>query len=122
MNTANYRFLETVEGATRFAKVTLQSEASPQWKVTLTGLPHTMQELYGDAIRQGLNTAMAEQDRHQGPRYHVTVTELVETTVDTTVDAVECAATIAAWKSFDGKEDAISLLFVDGHWVTQFDR
>lgn len=117
---AEYRFLRTHQGVTRFAKVTVVSIASSCWSIVLSDAVRELGAVYGDAIQSGLSLAIAEQNQRGGQQYAITVTEIVETAVDTSTDAVECAAVVAAWKSFEEKEQDISIRFDGVRWKATF--
>lgn len=117
---AEYRFLQTRNGAVTFAKISVVSSASEAWVVVMGEAVKVAEVAYGQAILDGLKIAMEEQDKRNGPRFSIVVNELVETVADTTADAVECAAAVAAWKSFGGEEDDIVLRFGGGRWQAFF--
>ena len=55
-----------------------------------------------------------------GSPCEVCIEALVETDVDTTVDAIECAAAIAAWLALGHAESDAVLEFADGKWSARF--
>jgi hypothetical protein len=117
---AEYRFLQTRDGVTRFAKVTVVSTESPSWSNALSDSVRELTAVYGEAIQSGLDQAIAEQNRRKGPRYSVVVTSLVETAVDSSPDAVECAVLVATWKSFGNGDRDVSISFDGGRWNASF--
>jgi hypothetical protein len=88
--------------------------------VTFAPLPLRQVERYGAAIREGVLAAAARFEQTGGTRQWVHVDEMVESMVDTTEDAVRCAATLAAWKSFGRDESEAVLSFQDGNWHVSF--
>ena len=119
---AEFRFLRTHGGVTRFARVAVVSELAEGWTITLSYAPEEPAPIHGDAVREGISRATAEQERLKGPRYRIDVHALAESVVDTSADAVECAATVAAWKSFGRDEAAAVVYFGDGRWRVRFAR
>lgn len=117
---AEYRFLRTRDGATTFAKVCVVAAASETWSIALDETVRRAAAVYRDAVVAGLKIAMEEQDKRKGHRFSVVATDLTETAADTTADAVECAAVVAAWKSFGGEEDDILLRYSDRGWKACF--
>lgn len=117
---AEYRFLRTHEGVTRFAKIAVVSKPASDWGVGLDSGLKEAGGIYGDAIRRGLALAMAAQERRRGERHVIIVEELVETVVDTSMDSVECAAAMAAWKSFGMSENDARVEFREGRWRIAF--
>ena len=63
--------------------------------------------------------AIMEHEKRGGGPHHVEVAEFIDTHSDTTDDAVECAATLAAWESLGHKAGA-GLRFEEGRWVVGF--
>ncbi len=116
----DYRFLRTFAGQTRFAKATVVSVASHTWSVELSKQVGELAPLYGSAIASGVERAVAEQNRRKQPPYTVSVLNIVESPADTSADAIECAVAVAAWKSFGGEEQDISIDFEEGRWKVSF--
>jgi hypothetical protein len=114
-----YRFLRTRAG-TRFAKVTVVSTASPAWNTALSDSVGELAALYGQAIQNGLHLAVGAQNRRKGQPYTILVTYLIETVVDTSPDAVECAVAVATWKSFAEAEHEVSIRSEGGRWTAAF--
>jgi hypothetical protein len=117
---AEHRFMRTRNGAVRFARVTISSEVAPEWSVSISGALDALQADYGEAIGRGVSLAVAEQTRRAGRSHRIEVLALVETLSDTTIDAVECAAAIAAWKSFGGEAGQATEYFEAGRWSVKF--
>lgn len=117
---AEYRFLRTRAGATRFAHVTVISAEASAWSSTRSDAVQSLEPGYGQAIQSGLALAIAEQKRRNGRSFAITVTRLVETVVDTSADVVECAVAVATWKSFGNEERDVSLDFEGGRWKATF--
>lgn len=118
---AEYRFSRTRDGVTRFAEATVVSTVSQTWETAFSSAVKELNALYGQAIRNGVDLAIAEQNRREGPSYTVVVTSLVETVVDTSPDAVECAVAVAAWKSFGKDDQDVSIRFDGGLWKVSFE-
>jgi len=121
MNTkmkSSYKFLRVHQGLPRFAKITAASEPADDWCIFLEP---EIDELWIDAVESGLRAAMAEQERLGARRFSITASSLVWSPVDTTEDAVRCAATVAAWMSF-GNDAALVCVRMDGpFWTVSFD-
>lgn len=112
-----YRFLRTRDGITRFAKVTVEAEPGDEWKTSFDDSLGDLAGRYGDVINEGICLAQERQTRLLGQRYHVQILSVVESLVDTSMDAVRCAAAAAAWKSFGHDESEISISFREGQWI-----
>jgi hypothetical protein len=117
---AEYRFLRTRDGATRFAKVTVVSTEASAWSTTLSEGLQELGAVYGQAIQNGLSLVIAEQNRQNGQAYAIVVTGLIETAADTSPDVVECAVAVATWKSFGKDERDMSIGFDGGRWKATF--
>ncbi len=116
---AEYRFLQTRDGITRFAKATVFSTECQTWGVTLVEETSTF---HRKAVYDGVYLAIAEQSQRNGTRYAVVVTSIVETAADTSPDAVECAVAIATWMSFGREARDLSVRFEQGRWNVLFNR
>ena len=118
---AEYRFLKTREGVTRYAKVAVASTPSTIWEFSFAETLGEVASIHDHAIRRGLSLAAAEHERRGGSPHRIDVHEVSETIVDSTSDSIECAAAGAAWKSLGGNERDISMTFRDGRWHIEFD-
>lgn len=118
---AEYRFLRTQDGVTRFARATVVSTESTAWSTAVDEAVEELGSVFGHAIQSGLDLAVAAQNQRKGPRHTVVVMSLVETAVDTSPDAVECAVAVATWKSFGGDEHDVSITFDGGRWKASFE-
>jgi hypothetical protein len=114
-NTSSYRFLRTAGRVTAFARVAVTARPSAQWDVVLGDLGSSARA-YGDALRRGLEAVAAEQRRRGLAPHALEVVELVTTVVDTTDDAVECAAIGAAWQALGGDARDVTFEMRDGGW------
>lgn len=115
-----YRFLRSHGSTTRYALVRLTSEPASEWQTTIAPLPSRQAERYGDAMRGGVELAMAEFKSRGGQPQRVHIEYLEESIVDTTPDAVTCAAALAAWKAWGLAESSTQLEFSVDMWSIRF--
>lgn len=113
---AEYRFLRTSGGVTRFAKATVESKPSERWEITHGDDLKGLYPIYEDAIRRGIESAVTEQERRAGEPHRVSLVALLEAASDTSADVVECSVAAATWKSFGYTEDDIRLELAAGLW------
>lgn len=116
---AEYRFLRTHQGRTAFAKIGVEAEIAEDWNISVRIAPEDI-ELFAGAIVNGVAIAIRQQERVQDVRYQIVVTSLLHTISDTTLDAVECAAAVATWKSLGGTEDDAFITFENERWCVTF--
>ena len=114
-----YRFLRT-RGGTKFARVRVRSEADAAWNVSFEAAVGPFPVRWSDAIREGIDHAVAHHERLGGHAHRVIVEEVQATTSDTTEDALSCAAAIAAWKSWGRDEESVRLAVAGDQWSVTF--
>ena len=119
---ADYRFLRTHDGVTRFARVTVVATESEAWSTALSEDVRQLGAVYGQAIQEGLALAIAEQNRQNGQKFAIVVTSLLETAIDTSTDAIECAVAVATWKSFGEEKRDVTISFAGGRWSAAFEQ
>lgn len=117
---AEYRFLRTRNGITRFARVAVLAESAEAWSVELGRSLGEVAGLYGDALQEGIMTAAKEYEKIGGRCHRMVAESLVETASDTSPDAVRCAAAVAAWKSFGRDESEAVVSFGSNGWKVEF--
>lgn len=111
-----HRFLRTQAGNTRFARVRLSSEPSPGWIVTFAEPMSDSTRRWRQAIEEALRVAIAWHARRSDARLHVCFEDLIETYVDTSIDAIECAVIVAACMSFGWDESCATTYFAADRW------
>lgn len=117
---AEFRFLRVIGGVTRFAKATVAAEPANEWRIGQSENVRLLARVYGDAIDRGINAAITAHSSRGGAPYRVHVLEVIESAVDTSADAVECAVAVATWKSF-GRDEADAVLeALSGTWGVRF--
>lgn len=117
---AAHRFLRTRAGQTAFAHVSVESEArevwSVQWLPNLAGL----EAAYGAPVADGISVAARAHELTGGLPQRVVIRELTEVVVDTQLDAVRCAAAVAAWKSWAHEESEAIAEYSPEGWRIAF--
>jgi hypothetical protein len=117
---AEHRFLRTRDGITRFARVTLSSEPAKSLEIHFAPSLGGLLSAYHDALRAGISAAASQHEKLGGQWHRIHLVALAESAVDTSPDAVYCAAAVAAWKSFGRDEGDALVSFADGQWVVSF--
>jgi hypothetical protein len=117
---AEFKFLQTSGGVTRFVKATVDSAQAATWEVVLSDAVTALSRVYGDTVVRGVSAAIAEHERRGGPPHRVQVIELIETAADTSADVVQCAVTVATWKSFGHGEGDVVAQLDAGLWHALF--
>ena len=105
---------------TRFAKTRVASEPASEWSIALSPDLHSLPQELREALRAGAALALAAQARLGRRSHRIEVLSLAETVSDSTVDAVECSAAIATWKSLGGEEASALLSFAADRWSVSF--
>lgn len=115
-----YRFLRTLGGITSFAAVSVVSRPAEKMQVLWDPSLSQLQPIFRFAVDQGLKLAFHEHQRRGGSEQAVEVIKLAQAPVDTRPDAVRCAATIAAWKSWGHSENELTISNDRGEWIVVF--
>ena len=118
--TGRYRLLRTRAGITSFATVTVVSTPEQALRISWDASLADLQRIYGPFVQEGVEAAFRQHLKLGGDPQAVRVTDLAETAVDTKPDAVRCAASIAAWKSWGHSETEVTLTNDQGEWVVVF--
>jgi hypothetical protein len=114
-----YRFLETRNGVTSFARVGLDAVHSDEWSVSTDAVDPMLARRYGRAIDKGIGLARIEHEAAGGSPQRVTVHALEYSPVDTTDDAVTAATAAALWLELGYPEPSISVVHGDRGWTVQ---
>ena len=117
---SDFRFLRTRNGVTRFAAVTLTANDAEVWSVGIDASMADAVDRHGDPLRDGVLIAAKAHERLGGRRHSVVIEALEETVVDTSPDAVRCAAAMAAWKSFGRDESNAHISYGPNGWEIHF--
>lgn len=118
--TGEHRFLRTRNGITVFARVRLTSRLGEHWTTIVSPELGRLRDIYEPALRAGIDLAAdAHMQRGVQPQV-VEVVDLGHSFVDTTLDAVKCAAALAAWKAWGHLESEATIVFADGEWSIMF--
>ena len=117
-----YRLLKTQNGVTSFAAVSIESTPAKNWSVTWNPTMTNLETVYGRSVDAGISAARHEHVSRGGKPYAMEIVALDETVSDTQCDAVECAASIAAWLSWGHDEYDVLLRNADGLWRVEFQR
>lgn len=118
---SHYRFMRTREGITRFAMVTVHAQVSSSWEIVLDPSLGRLMDAQADAVRKGISAAANEYEKHGGKPHRVFVESIVETAADSSIDAIFCAAAVAAWKCLGGEEAEALISFADDKWHVTFE-
>lgn len=112
-----YRFVGIVDGKPRIASVSVRARAASAAGVTFTDEVSPVDRLeFAAAIEAGVSLAQTWWSERGGCPHEMIVDAVEFYPADTTLDAMECAATMAAWLALGGAEDALVKRFVDGRW------
>ena len=117
MKRADYKFMRTRDGVTRFANVTILATPNDGWELSLEALSDPIQKAYEADARAGLHIAMDAHERCGGVPCKLTVENLIHIWVDASSDAVTCASAIAAWLSLGHEEHDAQLAYEGGRWT-----
>jgi hypothetical protein len=117
---AAYRFLETRNGLTSYARVDLHAVESDEWSVSTEALDPVLADLYGRAIDKGVGMARLEHEAAGGRPQRVTIHSLDDSPVDTTDDAVTAATAAALWLDLGYPELSISFSHGGRGWTVDF--
>lgn len=121
-----YRFLKTRNGRTNFARVAFESEQSVDWEVIYPDKEHIDYCYWDDIayckkdIEIGIGIAKEAHEALSEEFFRIALTLLHINFVDFTPDTVQCAAAIAAWKSFGHSEDEVEIVREDDMWKVVF--
>jgi len=107
-----YKFFRYKNGLAHFAVVGVECwpavSCSIEWDVILG----EYENVYRDAVYDGIMDAVRwHRMKFEGGNFKWFVHQFVELFVDTKVDAVRCAATLAAWKALGHDESGVGFLF-----------
>lgn len=115
-----HRFVRTHHKITAFAEIGLELATDSGESLAWADDFGPARRVWGTAVASGLKRAL---DWHRqvagGGEASFRVTHFLFTHVDTTSDAVECAATIAGWKALGHKESEIAIERGPGGWVVR---
>lgn len=117
---AEFRFLRTRDGASRFTGAIVSAERAEDWCVVADAPSAVSGASYRAESRRGLERAAVEGARRGVPPHRVRLEDLQEAAVDSAPDAVECATLVAAWKALGGREDEVVLAWEAGRWLARF--
>jgi hypothetical protein len=128
-----YRFLQTKAGRTRFARVEvtvtpggdsvavvndLPEKTAPGSGELARGLDPSWETAALDGIREALGRASRNGTPGTGCR--VDLVRVIGSLVDTTPDAIRCAAALATWRAFDKAGPEPELFFDGGLWSVRY--
>ena len=112
---ASYKFFKHKDGASAFAEIGIESAPSPEFSIKWANDLKRYEQIYGNAVRQGIAQSLRWHRDLGGSVATFTVSEFVEMVVDTKEDAVKCASAMAAWKALGHSETELAFDF-DGTW------
>jgi len=115
---AFYKFLKHKNGITSFAAIGLELLPLSEHRVSWPSDLMMYEQLYADAVAEGINFAMQHHLSLEGKPASFLVSEFQELPVDTKFDAVRCAASVAAWKALGHEEDEVTFEF-NGSWLAK---
>lgn len=115
------RFFRTRGGLVAYAQVAVFSEPAAASTIEWPAKLETMKRVWGQDVERGIQLAAAAREKRGGGCHRIHVEQVVDIPADTKPDAMTCAAAIAAWKSWGGSEDDLSVTHDDGTWRVQFD-
>ena len=116
-----YRFMRTRGGVTKFARITLVSSPAEEWDLWFGPAAEELGASHEAAVRSGIAAATRRQDSLGGPRHRIEIEALEQTLADASIDAIECAAAIAAWMSFGHDEADVSVVHAADRWQVAFE-
>ena len=118
---AKHKFFKTRNGITSFAVVSVRSEVCPAWSTTWAPTAVPFQQVYSDAVKLGVQRAAEEHEKRGGAPHLIEVISIEDAPSDARLDAVTCAAAVAAWKSLGRAENDIYIDVDDeGRWRVTF--
>jgi len=115
-----YKFMRVTHGGMRFASVTVSSEPAETSAISLDALEERLRNHWKAPLEDGIRLALLRHEELGGPAASVSLQTLIYTIVDTTPDALTCAAGVATWKALGHLEAEASLQLVDGRWALSF--
>jgi hypothetical protein len=112
--TGSYRFMKTHRGVTAYASVTVQSQPNAIHRIEWNDGLEPIRRAWGADIERGIEQAETRHRQGGAAPHIVRVVEVIDSPVDTTSDALTCAAAIATWLSLGG-DAAETQIVVDGN-------
>jgi hypothetical protein len=112
---ATSKFFRHRNGISSFAVVGVETAASSTRLITWLPAVAIHEQEYRGAVANGIAIAFNAHRATGGGPVSFQIVELVELLVDTKEDAVQCAATAAAWMALGHGESEITYEF-DGRW------
>jgi hypothetical protein len=117
-----HRFAIQKGGKGRFAGVTIRAETGDfdgvHWSPVVT---HLLRAEYGGEVAAGVADARRWHLARGGADASVEVIEILTFPVDSTPDAVRCAATAAAWKALGNAEEDLRFDAAGDRWAPVVD-
>jgi hypothetical protein len=95
-----FKFIKHHHGVTAFAEIAIEANPSDGFAIAWPSELAQLESAYNGPVRAGIEKAFAWHRANDDRLFTFAVRDLVELIVDTKLDAVECAATMAAWQSF----------------------
>ena len=112
-----YRFMKTEKGGTKFAKIKMDLITSDHWEIKW-GCKAYKDEI--EVAETGINNAFKFLQKNGELKYTVTVFDFFTTMVDTTPDAIFCAAILAVLDAAGIYSDQFELIKNNDEWEVVF--
>jgi len=116
-----YRFLRTRNGVTAFARVELEATPDEQWTLEWSPAARELRAEYEEDVWAGVESARSAHESRGGGPARMVVLRVIESPVDTTSDAMTCAAAKAAWAALGQDQNRARLRHDGVRWIVDFD-
>jgi len=110
-----FKFAKLKNGIGAFAAIAVETIDGVSGVIEWSPSEKALQKNYGEAVSNGIEDAVAWHVLEGGQTKSFRILQFEYLVMDTTLDAVRCAATMAAWKSL-GHDEAQIVFEYDGEW------
>ena len=112
-----YKFMKTDRGGTKFTKIKVDLKTADQWATEWSVKVYPNDR---EVLEAGLNYALKILYKVNKQKYTVTVLDIFISMVDSTPDAMFCAAALVVFKTAGIKNDQFELVNNNGNWEVIF--